>query len=68
VWEDNIKTELKVTACEGVEWIQLAQDTVEAKPLSCLTRYEMSAERKTYNAFRQPYKPRNVDDFCKKGN
>jgi hypothetical protein len=27
MWEDNIKTDLKVTIYDGVEWIHLAQDT-----------------------------------------
>jgi len=26
-WEDNIRTYLQETKCEGVEWIQLDQDT-----------------------------------------
>jgi hypothetical protein len=25
-WEDNIKMDLKVTGCEGVDWIYLAWD------------------------------------------
>jgi len=25
-WEDNIKTDLQEVACEGMDWIDLAQD------------------------------------------
>jgi len=25
-WEDNIKMNLQVVGCEGMEWIELAQD------------------------------------------
>jgi hypothetical protein len=25
-WEDNIKTELQEVGCEGMDWIELAQD------------------------------------------
>jgi hypothetical protein len=28
-WEDNIKGDLTETGCEGVDWIQLAQDRVQ---------------------------------------
>jgi hypothetical protein len=28
-WDDNIKIELKETGCNGVDWIQLAQDRVQ---------------------------------------
>jgi hypothetical protein len=27
--EDNIKLDIKVTGCEDVDWIQLAQDSVQ---------------------------------------
>ena len=26
-WEDNIKTDLQEVGCEGMDWIELAQDT-----------------------------------------
>jgi hypothetical protein len=27
-WEDNIKMDLQKVVCEGMEWIELAQDTL----------------------------------------
>jgi hypothetical protein len=28
-WKNNIKTDIKEIRCEGVDWIQLAQDMVQ---------------------------------------
>jgi hypothetical protein len=33
-WEDNIKVDLKETACENVDWIHLAQDRVQWQTLA----------------------------------
>jgi hypothetical protein len=28
-WEDNIKTDLKETGCDNLDWIRMAQDKVQ---------------------------------------
>ena len=32
-WEDNIKMDLQEVGCEGMDWIELAQDSDRWRPL-----------------------------------